>query len=188
MNNKIGLSGILLLVISCFTVVAQPPGAVMRSPDYLLGKWSFKYLGRISPLGDAMQQGRVVFTARDCIDCPAGVALLDVAVTFQNSAGAGTASAVVRFDQSTRLMRIDSVGDKSTPGLLQAGTGNWDAPVSIGFVSDQVTVNGHYYSLRRFISIVSDDSFTIYDELSEDAGPYVRLGTAICLRDRSSHH
>jgi len=43
-------------------------------------------------------------------------------------------------------------------------------------------VKGQTLLLKRIISIVAGHSFTVTEELSENGGPFVRLGSAIYTR------
>ena len=54
-----------------------------------------------------------------------------------------------------------------------APDGSKDAPI------DPVKVKVQSLQLRRTISVVSAHSFTVAEELSEDGGPFVRLGGAV---------
>ncbi|HSF25481.1 MAG TPA: hypothetical protein VLE20_14745, partial [Blastocatellia bacterium] len=51
--------------------------------------------------------------------------------------------------------------------------------ISIRFTIDPIKVKGQTVQLKRVISIVAAHSFTVTEELSEDGGPFVRLGSAV---------
>ena len=63
--------------------------------------------------------------------------------------------------------------------LALTSKGDWTSPISIRFTIDPVTAKGRKLQLRRTISVVAAHSFTVAEELSEDGGPFVRLGSAV---------
>ena len=192
MHNNARIAAMLMLVAICLSTTAQSlpgpqpgqqPGPQPDNPGYFTGKWSCKYLGRKSPFGDGQSQGTAVFSAHDCADCPAGTTMLDLLVTYQTPDATGAEQAVTSFDRATGRLKIAS---HPAPGLIPNGEGDWSAPNTIRISSETFTVGLHGYRLRRLLSIVSNDSFTVFDELAESDGPsespFERLGSAVCLR------
>lgn len=64
-------------------------------------------------------------------------------------------------------------------GLQITSKGDWTSPISIRFTVDPIKVKQQTLQLRRTIGIISAYSFTVTEELSENGGPFVRLGQAI---------
>jgi len=58
-------------------------------------------------------------------------------------------------------------------------TADWRSPIAIRFTMEPIKVKGQTVLLKRIISVVAAHSFTVTEELSEDNGPFVRLGSAI---------
>ena len=44
---------------------------------------------------------------------------------------------------------------------------------------DPIKVKGQILQLKRIISVVAAHSFTVTEDLSENGGPFVRLGSAV---------
>ncbi len=144
-----------------------------QSLDYFAGQWSFKYLGRESALGPAPREGTVTFTRR------ADGKTLDAAIAGRHDSGAFSESAVVVYDEAAKALTFT---EKLSSGVVVNSRGDWSIPISIRFAVDPIKAQGQNLKLRRLISIVSAHSFTITEELSEDGGPFVRLGSAVYSR------
>ena len=69
--------------------------------------------------------------------------------------------------------------EKLASGVQINSRGDWSAPIAIRFGVEPIKVKGQSLQLRRTISIVAAHSFTVTDELSEDGGPFVRIGNAV---------
>jgi hypothetical protein len=83
---------------------------------------------------------------------------------------------VIVFDEATKLMTFS---EKLGSGVALTSKADWTSPISIRFTIDPVTAKKQKLQLRRIISVVSAHSFTVAEELSEDGGPFVRLGSAV---------
>ena len=57
--------------------------------------------------------------------------------------------------------------------------GDWTSPLVIRFTVDPIKVKNQTLRLRRTMTVISAHSFSVTEELSEDGGPFVRLGQAI---------
>jgi len=71
-------------------------------------------------------------------------------------------------------------------GIQVQSTEDWRSPSSIRFTIEPLKVKGQTLVLKRIISIVAGHSFTVTEELSENGGPFVRLGSAIYTRVAAS--
>jgi len=150
--------------------VEVPQPQQKQSIDYFVGQWSYKYIGRESALWPAPRECAVTFTKRADGRSVEGVS------ECKYEGGAFKDSLVIVFDEATRTL---SFTEKLGSGATLASKGDWTSPISIRFAIDPVTAKGQKLQLRRTISIVAAHSFTVAEELSEDGGPFVRLGSAV---------
>jgi hypothetical protein len=164
---------------------AQGPGAQRTRPpsvpqpqqkqsiDYFVGQWNYKYVGRESALGPAPRECSITFTKR-----PDGKSVEGV-TQCKHDGGAYKETSVFVFDEATKVM---TVTEKLGNGVSINARGDWTSPISIRFTIDPIKVKGQTLQLRRTITIVAAHSFTIAEELSEDGGPFVRLGNAVVTK------
>lgn len=144
-----------------------------QSPDYFVGQWNFRYIGRESPLGSAPREGTVSFTKR------ADGRTLDAKVSGRAASGAYSESWVLAFDETLRRFTMT---EKLANGTQVNASGDWAIPISIHFTIVPLKVGGHNLKVRRTISIIAAHSFSVTEEISEDGGSFVRLGSAIYSR------
>ena len=141
-----------------------------QSINYFVGDWSFNWIGRESPLGPAPREGTVTFTLR-----PDGKTL-DAKTVGKADGKPYTETAVITFDDATKMMTFS---EKLANGAQVRSTGDWRSPISIRFTIEPIKVKNQTLALKRVLSVVAAHSFTIAEELSEDGGPFVRLGSAV---------
>src|SRR5262245_32582661 len=144
-----------------------------QSIDYFTGQWTYKYIGRESALGPA---------PRDCtIDykkTPDGKTLESITeCTFDG--GAYQVTSMIVFDEATNTLTST---EKLRNGIVLNTRGDWKSPISIRYSIDPIKFKDQKLLLRRTISIVSKHSYTVAEELSENGGPFVRLGSAVVVR------
>ena len=144
-----------------------------QSIKYFVGQWTFSWIGRESPLGPAPREGTTTFTLR-----PDGKSV-DAKTVGKSDDKPFTESAVMTFDDATKTMTFS---EHLANGIQVRSTGDWRSPISIRCTVEPIKVKGQTILLKRIISIVAAHSFTVTEELSEDGGPFVRLGTAIYSR------
>lgn len=144
-----------------------------QSINYFVGQWTFSWIGRESALGPAPREGTTTFTLR-----PDGESL-DAKTVGKADGKAYTESAVITFDEASKMMTFT---ERLANGVQVQSTGDWRSPISIRFTVEPIKVKGQALALKRVISIVAAHSFTVTEELSEDGGPFVRLGSAIYTR------
>src|SRR5262245_36765210 len=149
-------------------VVPQPQQK--QSIDFFVGQWSYKYIGRESALWPAPRECMVTFTKRADGRSVEGVS------ECKHEGGAFKDSLVIVFDEATKTLGFT---EKLGSGATLASKGDWTSPISIRFSIDPVTAKGQKLQLRRTISVVAAHSFSVAEELSEDGGPFVRLGSAV---------
>ena len=141
-----------------------------QSIDYFVGQWNFKYIGRESAFGFAPREGVVTFTKR------ADGKSLESTTVGKHDGGAFKESSVITFDETTKMMTF---AEKLANGVQLNSKGDWSSPISIRFTIEPVKIKGQTLQLKRMISIVAAHSFTVTEELSENGGPFVRLGNTI---------
>ncbi len=141
-----------------------------QSIDYFVGQWIYKYIGRESALWPAPRECVVTFTRRADGRSAEGVS------ECKHEGGAFKDSMVIVFDDATKMMTFS---EKLGSGVALTSKADWTSPISIRFTIDPVTARGQKLQLRRTISVVAAHSFTVAEELSEDGGPFVRLGSAV---------
>jgi hypothetical protein len=141
-----------------------------QSIDYFVGQWSYKYIGRESALWPAPRECMVTFTKRADGNSVEGIS------ECKHEGGAFKDSLVIVFDEATKMMTFT---EKLGSGVALTSKGDWTSPISIRFTIDPVTAKKQKLQLRRTISVVAAHSFTVAEELSEDGGPFVRLGSAV---------
>ena len=155
---------------------APPPRPVVPQPQqkqaasYFVGQWTYKWVGRESPLGPAPREGTVTYSLR-----PDGKTL-DVRTEGTADGKPFKESAVVVWDEATKMM---TSAERLANGVQIQSKGDWRSPISIRFTVDPIKVKGQTVNLKRIISVVAAHSFTVTEELSEDGGPFVRLGSAV---------
>ena len=156
---------------------AQPPARrevpqpqQKQSISYFVGEWSFSWIGRDSALGPAPREGAATFTLR-----PDGKSL-DVRTVGKSDNTVFNESAVITWDEVTKMLTFS---EKLANGIQVQSKGDWRSPISIRFTVDPIKVKGQTLQLKRIISVVAAHSFTVTEELSENGGPFVRLGSAV---------
>jgi hypothetical protein len=82
---------------------------------------------------------------------------------------------VIGFDEATKMLSFS----ERRAGLVVTSKGDWSSPLGIQFNVDPIKVKDRTIHLRRTITVISAYSFSVKEELSEDGGPFVRLGQAI---------
>lgn len=144
-----------------------------QSLSYFVGQWSFNWIGRESALGPAPREGTTTFTL-----LPDGKSL-DVRTEGKSDGKAFAETAAITFDEATKKMTFS---ERMASGVQIQSKADWSSPISIRFTVDPIKVKGQTLQLKRVISIVAAHSFTVTEELSENGGPFVRLGSAIYTR------
>jgi len=149
--------------------VDAPQPQQKQSIDYFVGQWGYKYIGRESALWPAPRECVVNFTRRADGKSAEGVS------ECKHEGGVFKDNLVIIFDEAAKTLGFT---EKLGSGATLTSKGDWTSPISIRFTIDPVTAKGQKLQLRRAISVVSTYSFTVTEELSEDGGPFVRLGSA----------
>lgn len=144
-----------------------------QSISYFVGQWTFNWIGRESALGPAPREGMATFKLR-----PDGKSL-DVRTEGKADDKPFSETAVVTFDEATKMMTFS---ERLANGVQIQSAADWRSPISIRFTVEPIKVKGQTLVLKRVISIVAAHSFTITEELSENGGPFVRLGSAVYTR------
>ena len=144
-----------------------------QSISYFVGQWNFSWIGRESALGPAPREGTTTYTL-----LPDGKSL-DVRTEGKSDGKPFAETGAITFDEATKTMTFS---ERLASGVQIQSKADWSSPIAIRFTVDPVKVKGQTLQLKRVISIVAAHSFTITEELSENGGPFVRLGNAIYTR------
>jgi hypothetical protein len=141
-----------------------------QSLDYFVGQWFFKWLGRESALGaGGRREGMTTFKLTP------GGKTLESYTKGKSAEGNYQESAEIGFDEATKMLSFSE-----RRGNLQiTSKGDWTSPIAIRFTVDPIKIKDRTLRLRRTIAVISAYSFTVTEELSEDGGPFGRLGQAI---------
>jgi hypothetical protein len=153
------------------TNVPQPQQK--QSIDYFAGQWSFKYIGRESALWPAPREGIVTFTKRADGKSVEGV------TEGRADGNLIKETSVITFDEASKVLTFS---EKLASGVVLNSKADWTSPISIRFDIEPVKIKGQTLQLRRTINVVAAHTFTVAEELSEDGGPFVRLGSAVFTR------
>ena len=138
--------------------------------EYFVGQWTFEWLGRESALGPGRREGTVTFTLS-----PDGKTL-ESRTEAKSYDGAFQESAVITFDGEKKIL---SFTESRSNGVRIISKGDWSSPIAIRFAVEPVKVKDQTIQLRRKIEVISGHSFSVTEEISEDGGPFVRLGSAL---------
>ncbi|HET9533420.1 MAG TPA: hypothetical protein VFQ92_23915 [Blastocatellia bacterium] len=141
-----------------------------QSLDYFAGQWTFKYIGRESALAPVPREGTITFKKS------ADGKSLEAHTVAKSDSGTYQENAVITFDEATKMLTFV---EKLGTGVTLESKGDWSTPISIRFTIQPVKVKGQTLQLRRMISVIAAHSFSVVEELSEDGGPFIRLGQAL---------
>jgi hypothetical protein len=144
-----------------------PQPLQQQSLDYFVGQWNFKWLARESPVGPGSRSGTVTFTKT------ADGTFLDARTEGQSDEGKYQETAVVGFDDEKKMLAFF---ERRTRGVELLSLGDWGSAMTIRFAISPVRIKGQTVRLKRTISVVSADSFSVSEEFSVDGGPFERLG------------
>ncbi|MBO0798776.1 MAG: hypothetical protein J2P31_08120 [Blastocatellia bacterium] len=172
-----GLVVAFILLIQFLDFQSQPQNRVSvpqphqkQSLDYFAGKWSFKYIGRENALWPAPREGVVTFTKR-----PDGQSI--EGVTEGKADGKEfKETSIITFDEASKTLNYT---ERLASGIELKSKGDWSSPIAIRFEIEPVKAKGQSLQLRRTINVVAAQTFTVTEEMSEDGGPFVRLGRAV---------
>ena len=148
---------------------SPPQPQQQQGLDYFAGRWSFAWTGRESAVTSGPRSGNVTFTRS-----PAGDRLEMKAEGTVDGGAAFQETGTLTWDGEHKIL---TVRERLAAGVDIQGPGNWSSPIAIHFLSALVRVKNQSLQLRRTYSVVSAVSFIVTEELSTDAGPFVRLGT-----------
>jgi hypothetical protein len=144
-----------------------------QSIDYFAGKWSFKYIGRESLFGPAPRDGVVTFTKR------ADGKSIESLTEGKSDGKDYKETSVITFDEASKSLTFK---EKLASGVVLNSKADWTSPISIRFEIEPVKVKGQTLQMRRIVNVVAAHTFRLTEELSEDGGPFVRLGSAVFTR------
>jgi hypothetical protein len=167
---------------------AQPGGRGQQRPqvpqpqqkpslEYFSGNWSFKWVGRESPLGPGGPRNGIV-----SFKPAAGGKTLEGRLEAKTEEGSLTNNMVIGWDEATKILTFT---ERLSNGVQISSKCDWNSPISIRCAVEPIKVKGQSLVLKRVISVVAAHSFTVTEELSEAGGPFVRLGNALFTKEGS---
>jgi hypothetical protein len=152
---------------------AVPQPQQKQSLDYFVGEWTFKWVGRDSVFGaGGRREGTTTFKLAS------GGKTLESSTAGKSEEGNYQENAVIGFDETTKMLSFT----ERRGGLMVTSKGDWSSPLGIRFTVDPIKVKDKTVQLKKTAVIISAHSFSVTEELSEDGGPFVRLGQALFSR------
>ncbi len=145
--------------------------------DYFVGQWSFEMTGRESPLGPGGTVKGIMSFAR--------VMDGNYLESHIDGKGEGVSLQGVGYVGYDGANRVYTFFESQSGGVAMMSTGTWTGP-GIRLETLPVQVKGQSIRLRRAISVVSDATFTIKEEISLDGGPFQRLANGTFTKVLSS--
>jgi hypothetical protein len=156
---------------------AVPQPQQKPSLDYFIGQWAFKWVGRESDLGPGGRtEGMTTFKLTP------GGKTIESYTEGKSEEGNYQESAVITFDEATKMLSFS----ERRRDIQVTSKGAWTSPLAIRFTVDPIKIKNRTLQLRRTITVISAYSFTVTEELSEDGGPFVRLGQTIFSKANSA--
>lgn len=152
---------------------SPPQPTQKQSLDYFSGRWNYRWVGRESALTPGgVSEGTLVLKP-----LPES-AYLEGRLEGKSKWGPLGEKLLLGFEESDKaLVLLEQRGGFQTLSL-----GDWTSPIAIRFKVAPFQAGGRRLRLNRTLSVVSAHSFTLVEELSEDGGPFVRLGKAVFSR------
>jgi len=145
-------------------VVPQPQQK--QSLDYFVGQWSYRWVGRESPLGPGGPfEATATFAAIPDSKFIEG--------RIESKSDGVSTPLTIGFDEDTKMLVFD---ERWPNGVDVLSMGDWRSPVAIRFQVAPVKIKNQVLRLKRTISVISAFSFSLTEELSVDGGPFERLG------------
>ena len=150
---------------------SAPQPLQKQSLDYFVGRWSFKWTGRESALSPGgVVEGTMSLTALG------DSSFLEGRTEAKGKTGPLGERMLLGFDDEKKsLVLLEQRG----PGLEVLALGDWTSPVAVRFRAAPFSLRGQTLHLKLTLSVLSGHSFTLAEELSEDGGPFQRLGNAV---------
>ena len=152
---------------------SPPQPTQKQSLDYFKGRWNFRWVGRESGLTPGgVAEGSLTFEA--VAQSPYLQGRLEGKAKWSPLGD----KPLLGFEESNKALAL--LEPRGTVQLLSLG--DWSSPIAVRFKVAPFQIGGKRYRLNRTLSIVAAHSFTLVEELSEDGGPFVRLGNAVFSR------
>jgi hypothetical protein len=146
---------------------SPPQPQQQQGLDYFIGRWTFSWTGRESPISSGPRAGSVTYTRVD-----ANSAEMRAEGT-SDAGGAFKESGVLRWNDAAKTLAFE---ETLANNIQMSSVGNWSSPISILVDGQPVQAQGQLLRLKRTYSILSGTSFRVTDELSINGGAFSRLG------------
>ena len=153
---------------------SPPQPTQKQSLDYFSGRWNYRWVGRESALTPGgVSEGTLVFKPLS------ESAYLEGRLEGKSKWGPLGEKLLIGFEESNKaLVLLEQRGN----GIQTLSLGDWTSPIAIRFKVAPFQAGGRSLRLKRTLAVVAAHSFTLTEELSEDGGPFVRLGNAVFSR------
>lgn len=142
-----------------------------QSLDYFVGQWTFQWVGRESPLGP----GGSVDGTRSFVAVP-DAPFLECRTEWKTGGTPLTETSLIAFDEEKKVF---SLYERRSNGIELFSLADWSSPIIIRFTTAPIKLKGQVLRLKRSLTPISAHSFKITEELSEDGGPFTRLGNGV---------
>lgn len=148
-------------------VFAKKDLSPVQKLDYFVGQWKFEMVARESPLGPGGElKGQMTF------DRVLDGTFLESRFETETGQDVLRGNGFIGFDPASKLYTYFEYRNN---GIVMFNTGTWTGP-GIRLEAVPVQVKGQTLRLRRAISVISENTFTLVEEFSQDGGPFQRLG------------
>jgi hypothetical protein len=152
---------------------SPPQPTQKQSLDYFSGRWSFRWVGRESALtpGGVLQGTMVMRPLPDS-------GFLEGHLEGRSKTGPLGEKLLLGFGETNKSLVLL----EQRNGIQTLSFGDWTSPIAVRFKVAPFQAGGRRLRLNRTLTVVAAHSFTLTEELSEDGGPFVRLGNAVFSR------
>ena len=141
--------------------------------EYFVGQWNFETTGRESPLGPGGSvKGTMSF--RRVLDGR----FLESRIEGK---GDGVSLGSVGYVGYDAADKVYTFFESQSSGVAMLSTARWTGP-GIRMETVPMQVKGQQVRLRRAISIVSESTFTLKEEISLDGGPFQHLASGTFIK------
>jgi hypothetical protein len=152
---------------------SPPQPTQKQSLEYFEGRWNFRWVGRESALTPGgVVEGTMLFKAMP------ESAFLEGQVEGRAKGGSLGEKLLLGFGETNKSLVLL----EQRNGIQTLSFGDWTSPIAVRFRVAPFQAGGRRLRLNRTLTIVAVHSFTLTEELSEDGGPFVRLGNAVFSR------
>lgn len=148
-----------------------PQPAQAQGLEYLVGKWTFSWVGRESPVTPGPRSGTTTVARSG-----PNLAQLRTEGKVDDTGASYVETGTAEWNAAARSLVLT---EHLAGGAVVSGVGDWSSPLAIRYESEPVKVGTTSVRVRRTYRILSAQSFSVAEELSIDGGAYQRLGNGL---------